>query len=196
MGQAAGAARPELAAPGEARRQVTRVDPGGLDMQQLFAAAAQVQSQLMNAQQQLAETEIEGSAGGGLVTVTISGQGELVDVSISADVIDAGDPAETASTLEDMIIAAARDAYGALADVQADMMGPLAGGLGGGPGAEGGAPGVAGLTGIPGLPGLGGQPGSPGESPAVPGQAEPPDDGTTRPGNQEGPAGPAGHGEG
>ena len=57
------------------------MEPGGLDMQQLFAAAAEMQSQLMNAQQQLAETEIEGSAGGGLVKVTISGQGELIDVS-------------------------------------------------------------------------------------------------------------------
>ncbi len=60
------------------------MDPGGqLDIQQLFAAAAQVQSQLMSAQQQLAETEIEGSAGGGLVKVTINGQGELVDVTIA-----------------------------------------------------------------------------------------------------------------
>jgi nucleoid-associated protein EbfC len=196
MGQAASAAWPERAAPGEARRQVTRVDPGGLDMQQLFAAAAQVQSQLMNAQQQLAETEIEGSAGGGLVKVTISGQGELVDVSISAEAIDQGDPAETASTLEDLIIAAARDAYDALADVQADMMGPLAGGFGGGPGAEGGPAGVPGLAGIPGLPGLGGQPGEPGEPPVVPGQAEPPDGGSAHPGDEEGPAGPAGRGEG
>lgn len=172
-----------------------RVDPGGLDMQQLFAAAAQVQSQLMNAQQQLAETEIEGSAGGGLVKVTISGQGELVDVSISADAIDSGDPAETASTLEDLIIAAARDAYDALADVQADMMGPLAGGFGG-PGGAGGAPGMPGLAGIPGLPGMGGEPSQPGEPPAVPGQAEPPDDGTAGPGDHERPGGPAGHGEG
>jgi hypothetical protein len=44
-------------------------------MQQLFAAAAQMQSQLMSAQQRLAETEIEGSAGGGLVKATINGQG-------------------------------------------------------------------------------------------------------------------------
>ena len=194
MGRAAHAAG--RAASGEARRQVTRVDPGGLDMQQLFAAAAQVQSQLMNAQQQLAETEIEGSAGGGLVKVTISGQGELVDVSISADAIDPGDPAETASTLEDLIIAAARDAYDALADVQADMMGPLAGGLGGGPGGEGGPGGMPGLAGIPGLPGMGGGPGQLGEPPAVPGQAESPDEAAASPDEQERPGGAAGHGEG
>ena len=121
------------------------MEPGGLDMQQLFAAAAQMQSQLMNAQQQLAETEIEGSAGGGLVKVTISGQGELIDVAIAKEAIDAGDPAETASTLADLILAASRDAYRALADVQAEAMGPLAGSLGG---AAGGIPGMPGLPGM------------------------------------------------
>jgi nucleoid-associated protein EbfC len=133
------------------------MEPGGqLDMQQLFAAAAQMQSQLMNAQQQLAETEIEGSAGGGLVKVTISGQGELIDVAIAKEAIDADDPAETASTLADLILAASRDAYRALADVQAEAMGPLAGGLGGA------GAGIPGLPGMPGIPGLGGGPQAPG----------------------------------
>lgn len=123
------------------------MEPGGLDMQQLFAAAAQVQNQLMSAQQELAETEIEGSAGGGLVKVTISGQGELVDLSIAKEAIDPGDPAETASTIADLVIAACRDAYQALAEVQAELMGPLAGGSG-----------TAGIPGLPGFPGTGGQP--------------------------------------
>ena len=51
----------------------------------------------MSAQQQLAETEIEGSAGGGLVKATINGQGELVDLSIATEAIEPGDPGETAS---------------------------------------------------------------------------------------------------
>ncbi len=68
------------------------MEPGGqLDMQQLFAAAAQMQSQLMSAQQELAETEIDGTAGGGLVKVTISGQGELVDLTIATEAIDGGE---------------------------------------------------------------------------------------------------------
>ena len=145
------------------------MEPGGqLDMQQLFAAAAQMQSQLMNAQQQLAETEIEGSAGGGLVKVTISGQGELIDVAIAKEAIDAGDPAETASTLADLILAASRDAYRALADVQAEAMGPLAGGLGGA------GAGIPGLPGMPGIPGLGGGPQAPGPGqPPIQGSALP-----------------------
>jgi nucleoid-associated protein EbfC len=148
------------------------MEPGGqLDMQQLFAAAAQMQSQLMNAQQQLAETEIEGSAGGGLVKVTISGQGELIDVSIAKEAIDQGDPVETASTLADLILAASRDASRALADVQAEAMGPLAGGLGAGGG------GIPGLEGLPGFPGL----------PSAPGSSQPPIPGTTLPDDKPAP---------
>ena len=138
------------------------MEPGGqLDMQQLFAAAAQMQSQLMSAQQRLAETEIEGSAGGGLVKATINGQGELVDLAIAKEAIEPGDPEETASTIADLVLAACRDAYRALGDVQADMMGPLAGG-------------IPGIPGLPGLPGLPGQPPLPGtalpDDPATPGE--------------------------
>jgi DNA-binding YbaB/EbfC family protein len=149
------------------------MEPGGqLDMQQLFAAAAQMQSQLMSAQQQLAETEIDGTAGGGLVKVTISGQGELVDVNIAKEAIDPSDPAETASTLADLVLAACRDAYRALAEVQAELMEPLAGGFGGAGGS--GPGGAGGIPGLPGLPGFPGQPPLPGialpEEPSAPGE--------------------------
>jgi nucleoid-associated protein EbfC len=137
------------------------VEPGGqLDIQQLFAAAAQMQSQLMSAQQQLADTEVKGTAGGGLVTVTINGQGELVDLVITPAAIDPADPVETAQTLADLVLAACRAAYGAIADLQEEMMGPLASGLGGDPSGLGGLPGLPGLAGIPGLGGLPGQPGT------------------------------------
>jgi DNA-binding YbaB/EbfC family protein len=142
------------------------MEPGGqLDMQQLFAAAAQMQNQLMSAQQQLAEAEVDGTAGGGLVTVTVNGQGELVDLSISKDAIDASDPDETAATIADLVLAACRDAYGALGELQAQMMGPLAGGLGD-LGATGGLPGIPGLPGLPdfgSLPPDAGDPDRPGE---------------------------------
>jgi DNA-binding YbaB/EbfC family protein len=149
------------------------MEPGGqLDMQQLFAAAAQMQSQLMSAQQQLAETDIDGTAGGGLVKVTISGQGELVDVNIAKEAIDPSDPAETASTLADLVLAACRDAYRALAEVQAELMEPLAGGFGGAGGSGPGGPG--GIPGLPGLPGFPSQPPLPGtalpEEPPAPGE--------------------------
>jgi hypothetical protein len=117
-------------------------------MQQLLQAAAAMQSQLMSAQQELADAEIEGSAGGGLVTVTVNGQGELVDVTIAPAAIDSGDPEETAQTLADLVLAAYRDACQEADDLQQETMAPFAAGLG-----SGGLPGMPDLTGFPGLPG-------------------------------------------
>jgi nucleoid-associated protein EbfC len=133
------------------------VEPGGqLDMQQLLQAAAAMQSQLMSAQQELAEAEVQGSAGGGLVTAIVNGQGELVDLSIAAAAIEPGDPEETAQTLADLVLAAYRDACRAVDDLQQETMAPFAAGLGGG--------------GLPGMPDLGGFPGFPGLPPGAPGQ--------------------------
>lgn len=137
------------------------MDPGGqMDMQQLLAAAQQMQDQLMNAQRELADAEVEGTAGGGLVTARVNGQGDLVDLTISPAVIDAGDPAETAETVADLVLAAVRDAYRAAAELQQEKMGPLAAGLGG-LGAGGGLPDLPDLPGLPGFPGTGDAPGRP-----------------------------------
>jgi DNA-binding YbaB/EbfC family protein len=141
------------------------VEPGGqLDMQQLLQAAAAMQSQLMSAQQELAEAEVEGTAGGGLVTATVNGQGELVDLTISAAAIDDGDPEETAQTVADLVLAAYRDACRGVDELQQETMAPFAAGLGGG-----GAPGMPDLSGFPGFPGLPGAPAGP--SPDEPGDA-------------------------
>jgi nucleoid-associated protein EbfC len=131
------------------------VDPGGqIDMQQLLQAAQQMQDQLMTAQQELADAVVEGSAGGGLVTAKVNGQGDLVDLTISPAAIDPGDAAETAQTIADLVLAAVRDANRAAADLQQEKMGPLASGIGG----LGGAGDVPGLPGIPGLGDVPGQP--------------------------------------
>jgi DNA-binding YbaB/EbfC family protein len=125
------------------------VQPGGqLDMQQLLAAAAAMQSQLMNAQQELADAEVLGTAGGGLVTVTVNGQGELVDVNIAADAIDPADLEESAQSIADLVLAAYRAACGAVDDLQQQTMAPFAAGLGGG--ALPGMPDLSSLTGLPG----------------------------------------------
>jgi nucleoid-associated protein EbfC len=115
-----------------------------MDMQQLLAAAQQMQNHLLNAQQELADAEVEGTAGGGMVVARVNGQGELVDLTISAAVIDPADPADTAQTIADLVVAAVRDAYRGVADLQQEKMGPLAAGLGGG----------LGQPGLPGMPGL------------------------------------------
>ena len=137
------------------------VEPGGqLDMQQRLAAAAEMQSQLVNAQQELADASVEGTAGGGLVKAVVSGQGELLDLVIAPEAIDPSDPADTAQTIADLVLAAIRDASESAADLQERTMGPLAAGFGGGglpgmPGLPGGMPGQGGLPGPDGLPGAG-----------------------------------------
>jgi len=54
-----------------------------MDLQQLLAAAQQMQDHLMSAQQELADAEVEGTSGGGLVKARVNGQGELVELTIS-----------------------------------------------------------------------------------------------------------------
>jgi nucleoid-associated protein EbfC len=101
------------------------VEPGGLDFQQILQAAQQMQAQLVNAQQTLADSEITGTAGGGAVRAVVNGQGELVDLTISPSVIDPSDPAETASTIADLVLAAVRDAGREAANLQQRSLGAL-----------------------------------------------------------------------
>jgi hypothetical protein len=97
------------------------------DMQAILQQAQQMQQQLMSAQQELAEAEVTGSAGGGLVTAVVSGGGELKSLTIDPKVVDPDD----VETLADLIVAAVRDANTQAQGLAAAKMGPLAGGLGG-----------------------------------------------------------------
>jgi nucleoid-associated protein EbfC len=110
-------------------------------MQQILQQAQQMQEQLLSAQQKLAEAEVTGTAGGGLVTATVSGTGELKALTIDPKVVDPDDT----ETLADLVVAAVRDASGNAQKMAEDAMGPLAGGLGGL--AEGGGLGGLGLPG-------------------------------------------------
>src|SRR5580693_1596200 len=137
-----------------------------MDLQQLLAAAQQMQDHLMNAQQELADAEVEGTSGGGLVKARVNGQGELVDLTISPAAIDPADPADTAQTVADLVLAAVNNAYRAVGELQQEKMGPLAAGLG--------QPGMPGMPEIPGLPGMfGGAPADPGEPGGEPGPLAP-----------------------
>lgn len=104
--------------------------PGGFDMQQIFAAAQQA----LSAQQELANTELTGTAGGGAVRAVVSGVGQLTDVTIDPSVIDPADPAESASTIADLVLAAVRDAWDSAVDLQQRQLGALGGGFGSPPG--------------------------------------------------------------
>jgi DNA-binding YbaB/EbfC family protein len=102
-------------------------------MQQLMKQAQQMQQQLLEAQEQLGRTEVHGAAGGGLVTATVSGSGEVLSVKIDPKAVDPTD----VESLEDLVVAAIRDAARAAQELATDTMGPLTGGLGGGLGLPG-----------------------------------------------------------
>jgi nucleoid-associated protein EbfC len=102
--------------------------PGGPpNMQQLMKQAQKMQEHLMAAQAELADAQVEGSAGGGMVKATVTGSGELVSLTIDPSVVDP----EDVETLTDLVVAAVRDASRAAQEMTAEKMGPLAGGLGG-----------------------------------------------------------------
>ncbi len=96
-------------------------------MQQLMKEAQRMQQQLMQAQEELAGAEVEGSAGGGMVTATVTGSGDLVGLKIDPRAVDPDD----VETLADLVVAAVRDASRSASELAARKMGPLAGGMGG-----------------------------------------------------------------
>jgi DNA-binding YbaB/EbfC family protein len=104
--------------------------PGGgmPDMQQILQQAQQMQQQLVDAQEELAQTEVTGTSGGGMVTATVTGSMELKNLDIDPKVVD---PADT-ETLADLVVAAVRDATASAQKLTEEKLGPLAGGLGGG----------------------------------------------------------------
>ena len=103
------------------------MQPGGQpDMSALLAQAQQVQQKLMEAQEQLANAEVHGQAGGGLVQVTVKGSGEVVGVSIDPKVVDPDD----IETLQDLIVGALADAARQVTMLAQERLGPLAGGMG------------------------------------------------------------------
>jgi DNA-binding YbaB/EbfC family protein len=112
--------------------------PGGQpDMAQLLKQAQQMQQQLVAAQEELARTEVTGTAGGGLVSATMTGSGDLTALTIAPAAVDPDD----LETLQDLIVAAVHDAKRTADELAAGTMGPLTGGLGGGPGGGLGLPG-------------------------------------------------------
>jgi DNA-binding YbaB/EbfC family protein len=106
-------------------------DSEGFDVNQLLQQAQRMQEQFMSAQQNLADLEVTGTAGGGLVSATVDGTGDLVSLEIDRSVVDP----EDVETLADLIVAAVRDGHAQVQRIAADQMGSLGsalGGLGGG----------------------------------------------------------------
>ena len=110
---------------------------GGADLSSLMAAGpADAAAADARPRRSSAQAQVVGTAGGGLVTATVTGAGEVVGLEIDPAAIDPAD----AEGLADLVLAAIRDANRAAAELQQQAMGPLAEGLGG-----------AGGLGLPGL---------------------------------------------
>jgi nucleoid-associated protein EbfC len=89
-------------------------------------ALQQMQNKLMKMQEELQNSTFEGTAGGGAVAVTISGKFEVSAIKLDKDVVDP----EDVSMLEDLILAAAQDAFKKASEAQAKMMSQVTGGMG------------------------------------------------------------------
>lgn len=101
--------------------------PGGPpNMQQLMKQAQKMQQQMLQAQEELASTELTGSAGGGLVEATVSGAGEVLRIKIDPKAVDPDD----VESLEDLVLAAVRNGQEQAHALGAERMGPMTGGLG------------------------------------------------------------------
>ena len=95
-------------------------------MRQIMARAQKMQEQLAAAQTELAGRTFEGSAGGGMVVATVTGSQELVDLTISSEVVDPDD----VEMLQDLVLAAVRQAFEAASNAASEELGELTGGLG------------------------------------------------------------------
>ena len=94
-----------------------------MNIQKLMKQAAQMQERM---QRELAELEVEGSAGGGMVSVKMNGHKQLLGVTIEREVLEPPDP----EMLQDLILAAVNDASRKVEEAMQEKVGALTGGLG------------------------------------------------------------------
>ncbi len=104
------------------------------NMQQMLKQVQKMQADMMAAQEKLKDEVVESSAGGGMVTVKVSGDLEVKEVRIDPEAIDPEDP----DLLQDMVMAATNEALRRAQELAAERMGSVTGGLGGPGGGLGG----------------------------------------------------------
>lgn len=95
------------------------------DMMGLMKQAAQLQSKMQEMQAELDRTEVEGTAGGGMVTVKLTAKGELKGVKVDDSLMKADEK----EILEDLLVAAHADARRKAETVMQEKMKSLTGGL-------------------------------------------------------------------
>ena len=99
----------------------------GMDMNKMLEQVQQMQQQMQQAQEELKNETVQASAGGGMVTVTATGGGEIREIKIDPKAIDPDDP----EVLEDMVLAAVNEALRSAQGLMESRLGGMMGGLGG-----------------------------------------------------------------
>ncbi len=99
----------------------------------LMKQAKKLQEDLERAQAEIADLRVTSTAGGGMVTATVSGKGDLVSLALEREVVDPAD----VEMLCDLVVAAIQEAQHKAQQAAQDKLGPLAQGLGGFPGLPG-----------------------------------------------------------
>ena len=94
-------------------------------MQPSMKMIQQMQNRMAKIQQELEETEVQGTAGGGVVTATANGQRALLSIKIDSSAVDP----EDVEMLEDLVLTAVQDALDKSAALAEEKMGALTGGL-------------------------------------------------------------------
>ena len=97
------------------------------NMNQMMKQVQEMQAEVMKAQEQLKDEVVEASAGGGMVTVKVSGELELRELRIDPGAVDPDD----VEMLQDMVLAAVNEAVRSAQELAANRMGAATGGLGG-----------------------------------------------------------------
>ena len=95
------------------------------NMMNMMKQAQEMQKKMKALQKEMEEAKFQGQAGGGLVTVTITGKSECLEVKISPDAVDP----EDVETLEDLVMVAINDAQAKLAGAMSERMGAVTGGM-------------------------------------------------------------------
>lgn len=95
------------------------------NMNQMMKQVKKMQEQMMKAQEELGEKTIEGTAGGGVVQVTVSGHKKLLDIKIAEEVVDP----EDIEMLQDLVLAAVNDALTKADELANQDMGKFTGGM-------------------------------------------------------------------
>jgi len=94
------------------------------DMNSIMQQAQKMQDQMAKVQKELENIEVEGSAGGGMVTVKINGKQELLSVKIEPEVMT-----EDVEMLEDLVLAATNQALSRAKDSAEEQMQKVTGGM-------------------------------------------------------------------